>query len=417
MTPLKLTDYTLTTALGNGVESNWHGLRNNITGLQPCEFFNITDLKTWVGEVNSVDAISLPESLAEYDCRNNRLAVMALQQDDFKNTIKKAIARYGANRIAVFIGTSTSGIHQTELAYLQRETEDAALPDWYHYRSTHNVFSSANFVSAYFGLSGISAAISTACSSSAKVFASAHRAIEAGLCDAALVGGVDSLCLTTLYGFNSLQVISEDICRPSDSQRSGISIGEAAGFALIEKTNLNASDYSANHSDSGSDNDIDNNNSDFALFGYGESSDAYHMSTPHPEGQGAILAMEAALEMAGLSPADISYINLHGTGTEANDLAESAAVTMLFGKQLPCSSTKGWTGHTLGAAGIVEAIFSLLCLRENWLPKSLNTREVDNRVSAGILTESTPADTRYVLSNSFGFGGSNCSLIFGKLPQ
>ncbi len=411
MTPLKLTNYTLTTALGKGVKPNWHGLRDGASGLQPCRFFAISDLQTWVGEVEGVDAIALPESLAEYDCRNNRLAAMTLQQDGFEDAIKKAIEHYGASRIAVFIGTSTSGIHQTEQAYLQRETEETSLPDWYHYQGTQNVYSPADFVCAYLGLKGISAAISTACSSSAKVFASAQRAIETGLCDAALVGGVDSLCLTTLYGFNSLQVISEDICRPSDSQRSGISIGEAAGFALLEKV-----DENTNNAYSNIDKNTDNT-SDFALFGYGESSDAYHMSTPHPEGEGAALAMESALAMAKLLPTDISYINLHGTGTQANDLAESAAVTQLFGNQLPCSSTKGWTGHTLGAAGIIEAIFSLFCLRENWLPPSLNTREIDSQVSAGILTAGTPTETRYVLSNSFGFGGSNCSLILGKLAQ
>jgi 3-oxoacyl-[acyl-carrier-protein] synthase-1 len=403
MTPLKLTSYTLTTALGNGLEPNWQGLRDSTSGLQPCDFFNISDLKTWVGEVSDVDAVTLPEPLTAYDCRNNRLALMALQQDGFEDAVNDAIARYGADRVAVFIGTSTSGTHQTELAYFERKTEESALPDWYQYRETHNVYSSADFISAYFGIKGISSVISTACSSSAKVFASAHRAIETGLCDVALVGGVDSLCLTTLYGFNSLQVISENICRPSDSERSGISIGEAAGFALVEKIDPSKND------NTGAD------NQGYALLGYGESSDAYHMSTPHPEGEGAVLAMQTALTRAQLNPSDISYINLHGTGTEANDLAESAAVTTLFGDQLPCSSTKGWTGHTLGAAGIVEAIFSVLCLRENWLPQSLNTKNVDERVKAGILTENTATDTRYVLSNSFGFGGSNCSLILGKL--
>ena len=395
MTPLRLSHYTLTTALGQGLQANWQGLRDGKSGLQPCDFFAINDLRTWVGEVEGVDQIELPQVLQPYDCRNNRLSAMALEQDNFAESVQAAVGRYGAERIAVFIGTSTSGIHQTEQAYLQRTDTDGPLPAWYDYRGTHNVYSVTDFVRNYFGLTGISAAISTACSSSAKVFASAQRAIEAGLCDAALVGGTDSLCLTTLYGFNALQVVAEDICRPSDLERTGISIGEAAGFALLEK---------ADASDPG-----------IALFGYGESSDAYHMSSPHPEGEGAAIAMTQALEKAALPPTEIGYINLHGTGTQANDLAESAAVTRLFGRQLPCSSTKGWTGHTLGAAGIVEAIFSALCLREQWLPQSLNTRNLDPQIQANVLTASAAADTRYALTNSFGFGGSNCSLILGVL--
>jgi 3-oxoacyl-[acyl-carrier-protein] synthase-1 len=224
------------------------------------------------------------------------------------------------------------------------------------------------------------------------VFASAYRAIHSGLCDAAVVGGVDSLCLTTLYGFNSLQLVSQDICRPSDINRSGLSIGEAAGFALLERPQ---------------------NAGYLALLGYGESSDAYHMSSPHPDGDGAVLAMQHALNIAGLEPGDIDYINLHGTATPANDLSEAIAINRLFGHSIPCSSTKGWTGHTLGAAGILEAVFSLLCLQHGFMPKSLNTQQVDPDIKINILTENNSQSVHKVLSNSFGFGGSNCSLIFG----
>ena len=214
----------------------------------------------------------------------------------------------------------------------------------------------------------------------------------AGVCDAAVVGGVDSLCLTTLYGFNSLQLISADICRPADSARTGISIGEAGGFALLDPPA----------------------ESPLALLGYGETSDAYHMSLPEPGGRGAIESMRAALERASAAPHEVDYINLHGTGTIANDNAESRAVCDVFGSSTPCSSTKGWTGHTLGAAGMVEAAISLMAIEHGLMPRSLNTRVRDPAIEAGILLENRVAPVRRVLSNSFGFGGSNCSLLFGS---
>jgi 3-oxoacyl-[acyl-carrier-protein] synthase-1 len=209
-----------------------------------------------------------------------------------------------------------------------------------------------------------------------------------------VVGGVDSLCLTTLYGFNSLQLLSADICRPADSARLGISIGEAGGFALLDPSADSA----------------------FALLGYGETSDAYHMSAPEPNGRGAIESMRLALERADIAPLQIDYINLHGTGTIANDIAESRAVCAVFGTATPCSSTKGWTGHTLGAAGMVEAAISLLSIEHGLMPRSLNTRILDPAIEAGILLDTRIAPVQRVLSNSFGFGGSNCSLLFGRLP-
>jgi 3-oxoacyl-[acyl-carrier-protein] synthase-1 len=265
------------------------------------------------------------------------------------------------------------------------------LPAWFDQRRTQNIFSVAHFVALRLGLEGPAWAISTACSSSAKVFASAQRAIAAGMCDAAVVGGVDSLCLTTLYGFNSLQLISPDICRPADRGRNGISIGEAGGFALLDPRAESA----------------------HALLGYGESSDAFHMSSPEPQGRGAVASMRAALARARLEPRYVDYINLHGTGTVANDQAESRAVCEVFGSATPCSSTKGWTGHALGAAGIVEAALSLLAIEQGLLPCSLNTRDKDPAIEACILLENRAAPVRRVLSNSFGFGGSNCSLLLG----
>ncbi|HEX20121.1 MAG TPA: beta-ketoacyl-[acyl-carrier-protein] synthase II, partial [Acidiferrobacteraceae bacterium] len=226
----------------------------------------------------------------------------------------------------------------------------------------------------------------------------ASRYINAGLCDAALVGGVDSLCMTTLYGFSSLELVSDQPCRPADRDRNGISIGEAAGFALLETGAGGSPDA-------------------FALLGYGESSDAHHMSTPHPEGQGAALAMQAALTMARLDASEVDYINLHGTATQSNDRAEDRAVVSVFGDRTPCSSTKGWTGHTLGAAGIVEAIISMLCIQHGLIPASLNTKQRDADLQANIVLTQQRQGVRHVISNSFGFGGNNCALLFGSVAS
>ena len=393
MTPLLLSAFTATTCLGRGLDATRHALRSGRGGLAPCTFETV-QLDTWVGEVAGVDAEKLPAPLADYDCRNNRLTRMGLETDGFGERVREAIARHGKTRVGVFLGTSTSGILQTELAYRRRDPATGALPDDFNYRTTHNSFSLAEFTRAYFGLEGMAMAISTACSSSAKVFAAAARQIELGMIDAAIVGGVDTLCLTTLYGFASLQLTSPQPCRPYDAARDGISIGEGAGFALLERA-ANAAPGSV------------------LLIGAGESSDAYHMSSPHPEGLGARLAMEAALKSAGLAPDDIDYINLHGTATPANDAAEGRAVAALFGDRVPCSSTKGATGHTLGAAGAVEAVICALALTDGLLPGSPGTATPDPAIPVQYLLESRQGHVRRVLSNSFGFGGSNCSLVFG----
>jgi 3-oxoacyl-[acyl-carrier-protein] synthase-1 len=235
--------------------------------------------------------------------------------------------------------------------------------------------------------------VSSACSSSAKVFGNAARMIAAGLCDAAVVGGVDSLCLTTLYGFNSLELLSREPCRPFDARRDGISIGEGAGFALLEKSAKPGKT---------------------SLLGIRESSDAHHMSTPHPQGLGARLAMERALASAGLRAGDIDYINLHGTASKTNDAAEDKAVCDVFGRSTPASSTKGSTGHLLGAAGITEAIIALLAIEHGWMPGSVHTQTLDPGLGSRYLVENVEAGVNRALSNSFGFGGSNCSLVLGS---
>jgi 3-oxoacyl-[acyl-carrier-protein] synthase-1 len=388
MQPLSIPHYTVTSAAGRGRVAHLHALREERSGLRHKTFETCT-IPCWIGEVDGLDA-PLTGEHADWDCRNNRLAWLGLQQDGFIDAARRLRERYGAARVGVFIGTSTAGVLSTELAYRERHGT-GALPAWFNYRTTQSCSSPADFVHRVLALEGPALSIATACSSSAKVFASAWRAIHASICDAAIVGGVDSLCLTTLYGFNSLQLISPEICKPADIARRGISIGEAAGFAILEK-------------DAG----------ELALLGYGESSDAHHMSAPHPEGAGAAAAMRGALERGGVNAPEVDYINLHGTATPANDAAEDHGVCSVFGTETPCSSTKGWTGHTLGAAAITEAAISLLCLSHGLMPRSLNTQDKDPGIRGNILLASREGNVRRVLSNSFGFGGSNCSLLFGR---
>lgn len=395
--PLLLSHFTATSCLGRGLDAMLDALRHQRGGLTPCDFER-AELDTWIGAVEDVEAEPLRADLAAYACRNNRLAQLGLTQDGFAAHVEAAIARHGAERVGVFIGTSTSGILETEQAYRQRDPQTGALPAGFHYAETHNPYSVAAFVRAYFALRGPAVAISSACSSGAKVFGSARRMIEAGLIDAAVVGGVDSLCLTTLYGFNSLELLSRTPCRPFDVARDGISIGEAAAFAFIERVPEAPETFDENA---------------VLLLGVGESSDAHHMSSPHPEGLGARAAIEQALATAGVAPDEIGYVNLHGTATPSNDAAESRAVRALFGAT-PCSSTKGATGHTLGAAGALEAVAAALALRHRFVPAGVNTTQPDPALGLDYVLQSRDADLHTVLSNSFGFGGTNCSLILGR---
>lgn len=395
MKPLLLSHFTATSCIGRGLEQTLDALRLGRCGLAPCTFETVA-LDTFVGEVAGVDEVQLPSHLAAYDCRNNRLAMLALMQDNFADAVRAASAKYGHQRIGVFIGTSTSGILETELAYRRRDPVSGALPDDFHYRTQHNTFSVADFTRHYFDLTGPAVVVSSACSSSAKVFSSARRMMAAGLIDAALVGGVDTLCLTTLYGFNSLGLTAAQACRPYDAARDGISIGEAGAFALLEHAPEKLQDDA------------------ILLLGVGESSDAYHMSSPHPDGLGARMAMQAALTMAGISSQHIDYINLHGTATPSNDAAEGKAVAALFGATTPCSSTKGATGHTLGAAGGLEAVICALALQHGFMPAGINTQELDPAIPLNYLLANRTQTVARVMSNSFGFGGTNCSLIFGR---
>jgi len=392
-----VTACTLVTALGHGRAAHLQALQAQRTGLARRRF-ETADIDTWLGVVEGLDdaGSALPPALAAFECRNNRLAQQALHTDGFAARVQAAARRHGAHRVGVFLGTSTSGILATEIAYRQRDAATGALPGWLDYARTHNTYSVARFVRTALGLTGPAQVVSTACSSSAKVFGTAARMLQAGLVDAAVVGGVDTLCMTTLYGFRALELTSSEICRPWDVQRRGLSLGEGAAFALLER------DASSEvHG---------------LLLACGESSDGHHMSAPHPEGAGAAAAMREALAAAALQPRDIGYLNLHGTATPGNDAAEDRAVASVFGPDaatLACSSTKGYTGHTLGAAGGVEAVICLMALEHGWLPPTLNLREPDAALQLPVLREARRARPRFVASNSFGFGGSNACLLFG----
>lgn len=390
MKPLAITAYTLTTALGHGRAAHLDALRAERGGLTPAPFLD-ADLPTWTGIVAGLDDVRLPAALHDFDCRNNRLAWLGLQADAMLGAVQRARDRWGAQRVALILGTSTSGQLNTELAYRRRRA-DGSLPADFRYAQTQNTFSLAGFVGRALGLIGPSWVVSTACSSSAKVFASAARLIQTGLVDAALVGGVDSLCLTTLYGFDSLELLARDVCRPWDAQRHGLSLGEGAAYALLERDGAVPLGW---------------------LLGSGESNDGYHMSSPHPQGLGAAMAMRAALADAGIAAQAVDYINLHGTATPNNDAAEDAAVASVFGTTTPCSSTKGATGHTLGAAGAVEAAIGLLALQHGLLPAGLNLTTPDPALRLRYLRHNEHRVLRTVLSNSFGFGGSNASLVLG----
>lgn len=390
---LAITSHTLTSAAGVGLDATDEALWANRSGLRRNDLPH-SGLETFIGRVQAADDYSWPDGHCAWHSRNNALAAVALERDGFREAIDAALKRYGATRVGVIIGSSTSSIGRTEEGY-RSLVDDTQMPAGFVQPEIHNPHSPAAFIAYWCDIGGPAVTISTACSSSAKVFGSAARWIAGGVVDAVLVGGVDSLCLSVLHGFDSLELISGSRCRPFDRLRDGINIGEAAGFALLSRRE-------------------DGADAQATLSGYGESSDAWHMSHPHPEGLGARMAMQAALKRAGLQSGEVGYINLHGTASRANDTVEAAAVAALFPHTTLASSTKGWTGHTLGAAGIVEAVISLRALHAQRAPGTMNLSETDLEMEFPILRETRSASLQHVMSNSFGFGGSNCSLVFSK---
>jgi 3-oxoacyl-[acyl-carrier-protein] synthase-1 len=389
---IAITSYTATSCLGHGVNPLSESIRTGQSGLRYNDFDGC-DLDTWIGRVNGVESIALPPELADLESRNNQLTMLGLQQDGFLEDLDDLVKRVGKERIGIVMATSTSNIGRTEEGYSKLD-ENGLMPAQYQQQDVHHLHGPGVFISRLTGLTGPSLTISTACSSSAKVFATAARWIRQGVVDAALVGGIDSLCLSVLYGFNSLELLSPEQCRPFDARRDGINIAEAAGFALLERKDLTR-------------------DADLMLLGYGESSDAYHMSHPHPEGKGAMLAMTQALKKAGLSPNDVDYINLHGTASKANDMIENLALDRLFTTRTLASSTKGWTGHTLGTAGILETVITLEAMKNKLVPGTLRCEQLDPEFAFPILTENTESPVKVAMTNSFGFGGNNASLVFG----
>jgi len=390
---LNITHYTATSAAGTGLAALRHALRSRTGGLRRNDFAGC-DLDTWIGRVPGVEQADLPASHTSLESRNNRLTWLSLQQDGMLDAIADLADRLGPERIGVVMGTSTSSIGRTEEAYRNLDDTGRMKPEFLQ-PPVHNLHSPGIFVSTVTGLRGPSMTISTACSSSAKVFATAARWISHGIVDAALVGGVDSLCLSVLYGFNSLELVSAERCRPFDRDRDGINIGEAAGFALLTRDDIAPQ-------------------SALQLAGYGESSDAYHMSHPHPEGQGAIHSMRRALDRADVPADEVGYINLHGTASKANDEVETIALAACFGTRTLASSTKGWSGHTLGAAGILESVIAIDVLETGLLPGTLNCEATDPAFRFPIMTDNVEKTVHCTMTNSFGFGGNNASLVFRR---
>lgn len=379
-------------AVGNSKEEILKRLQmGDRSGLTVTEEFS--QKSVYVGLVQ-VDLPQIDKKYSVYDCKNNRLLLAALSR--IQGTVDSMIKQYGAGRIGVVLGTSTSGVRNTELA-LESVAKHKIKPPQFHYKQ-QQLGAGADFLAHVLGIKGPAFAISTACSSSGKAFASARRLITLGLCDAVIVGGADSLCRFTVHGFDALESVSAGLCKPFGMHRDGINLSEAVSLFVLSKEQ-----------------------GPVELLGLGASSDAYHFSAPDPEGSSVISAMKTALSEANTTADEIDYINLHGTATPLNDAMESKAVNHLFGESVAVSSSKGMTGHALGAAAALELGICWMLLTDNEEPgllvPNINADELDTRlpklnlVSLGQRLEHR---IKYCQSNSFAFGGSNISIIIGR---
>ncbi len=382
--PVSITAYSLCNAMGMSTAEVLAGLERGVSGLRPCppEFF-----RSGVAGVLPGELPALPAALRQRDARITRM--MAVSLEALRPAVAKACARWSAERVGVVLGTSTGGIRETELAY-RAHSEGGALPEGYSVERIHALDSILEVTRALTGIGGPGYVVSTACSSSAKVLGSAQRMLQTGVCDAVIVGGIDTLCQLTLNGFDGLKLLSPRPCRPFSVEREGINIGEGAALLLVEREGDGPA----------------------RLLGVGESSDAYHMTSPHPEGLGARLAMERALADAGLSAELVDHVNAHATGTKQNDIAEGAAIAALLG-DTPVVATKGYTGHLLGAAGATEVVFSIAAIERGFVPASVGSTPLDPAIPVRVVAQRRRAASRYVLSNSFAFGGSNVSVLIG----
>jgi len=342
----------------------------------------------------------VPSELARHDCRNNRLLLMALEQ--IRPAVAAALARHSPARVGVVLGTSTSGIAEGEAA-VAALVKEGVLPAAFDY-AQQEIGAVAPFLAAHLDVAGPAYTVSTACTSSAKALIAARNLLRLGVCDAVLAGGVDSLCKLTVQGFAALESLAPDLANPMSRNRRGINIGEGAALFLLSRE---AGTGQAGTGEAGP----------VELLGAGESSDAYHISAPEPEGRGAEAAMRAALADAHVAPEAVGYINLHATATPKNDEMESLAVSRVFPKDVPCSGTKPLTGHMLGAAGATEAAFCCLAIEGGSLPPHVWDGQADAALPALRLAERDgrfERGPRIALSNSFAFGGSNACLIFGS---
>jgi 3-oxoacyl-[acyl-carrier-protein] synthase I len=381
--PLRVTGYSMLSALGGTRKEHLDALFEGRTGLGPSPL--PLTFETSVGQVRTV----LPELPRELASRSTRIARMAGHLiNGLENPLRRARERWNSDRIGIFLGTSTAGAEVTEQAY-KPFVEKGVLPDGYNFQEQHTFGAILHVVAALTGATGPAWTTSTACTSSGKTFATAARLIQAGIIDAAVVGGLDTLCQLTLQGFQSLQALDAQVCRPFNVNRRGINIGEGGAFALLERTG----------------------DARVVVAGVGESSDAFHISAPHPEGRGARDAMQRAMNQARCQPANIDHINAHGTGTTLNDTAEANAIAKTVPGQLPVISTKGYTGHTLGAAAALEFTFAAMAIEEGWIPSSLGADELDPAITLNIPKRVTHGKFNTVISNSFAFGGNNVSLL------
>ncbi|WP_122053807.1 beta-ketoacyl-[acyl-carrier-protein] synthase family protein [Vibrio sp. Evd11] len=394
--PIYIQDCGFHSALGSSVAD----IHSCLKDVRESNMVEVNDMlndgkSTVVGKVVG-ELPEIPQYLAEYATRNNQLALSAL--DQIKDSIDQAKLQFGADRIAVVIGTSTSGISDGEAAF-KHKLDHGSFPEDYHY-SKQELGNTSEFVSQYCAIMGPSYAISTACSSSGRVFLTAQRLLDSGMADAVLVGGIDTLCKLTLNGFHGLEALSTKHCKPFSASRDGINIGEAAAFMLLCKTKLTGVNTTQD-------------TSNIALLGCGDSSDAHHISAPHPDGNGAEQAMRKALKSAQLQAEDIGYINAHGTATPLNDSMESKAIHRIFANKVPVSSTKPLTGHTLGAASAIEAAIAWHILKYD-LPLPLQKCQYKAEdIEIDLVNCAQKLKVKNILSNSFAFGGNNISLIFG----
>ena len=382
---LPITGIALCNSIGSNRREVCESLVHGRSGLVPSPI--PLAFEAVVGAV-AAELPKLPGELEAWSTRTTQIAALLL--DEIKPEVERLRSRWRPERIAVLLGTSTGGADTTETAYRQYLTE-GTLPADYDLFRQHTFGAILHVVRELSGAAGPSWMVSTACTSSAKTLASAARMISAGMIDAAIVGGIDTLCGMTLNGFHSLDALSKQPCRPFHAERDGLNIGEGGAFLLIEREGEAIA----------------------MLEGVGESSDAYHISAPHPEGLGAKLAMERALASAGCAASSVDHINAHGTGTRLNDVSEASAIEALFGCEVPVVSTKSYTGHLLGAAGSTEAALAVLNITEGWIPASLRAGPIDERISIRVNVEHLEGPVRRVLSNSFAFGGNNISLVIG----